>query len=463
MPQFLATLLRSLRGERGADLRLLCRQILSQRGEASQTVLAQRIFEQYKAKDPAQQLAFFEMLALEFVPEPNAVRRAVEQYGRAEDPASLAALAAAVEPPRQELLRRINTGPAGTAGLVTMRGDLLRLLRDHPELDVLDADLKHLFRSWFNRGFLRLERIDWHTPARILEKLIDYESVHEINGWPDLRRRLEADRRCFAFFHPALPDEPVIFVEVALTRGLARSLEPLLDVAAPVLPPKQADTAIFYSINNCLDGLRGIPFGHFLVKQVAEELGRELPGIRSYCTLSPLPHFARALRANEDANGFTRERLSRLLADFANDLTREAGHPESVEALFRLLANPAEHRQVLSGPLRRLALVYLTELRVNGKPCDPVAWFHFSNGARLESVDPFANLRAYGLRESFGVMANYRYVPKDLEENHERFVRGGEMRACPALWNDRKVAGRLWRGEPVKPGKRERSAGETSG
>jgi malonyl-CoA decarboxylase len=458
MPQFLATLLRSLRGERGTNLRLLCRQILSQGGEASQTVLAQRIIEQYKAKDPAQQLAFFQMLTSEFAPDPNAVQRAVEEYARAVNPPSPAALAAAVEAPRQELFRRINTGPTGTAALVTMRGHLLRFLPNHPELSVVDADFKHLFRSWFNRGFLRLERIDWRTPARILEKLIHYESLHEINGWPDLRRRLEADRRCFAFFHPALVNEPIIFVEAALTRGLARNLEPLLDLSAPVLPAERADTAVFYSINNCLDGLRGIPFGNFLIKQVVDELGGELPGVKSYCTLSPLPHFAQALHANEDANGFTPERLSRLVADLAGDLSREAGHSEPVEAFFRLLRNPVEHREVLSVSLRRLALAYLTQLRANGKPCDPVAWFHFSNGARLESVDPFANLRPYGLRESFGVMANYRYVPNELEENHERFVRGGKMRVSPRLWHEYKVVAKLRSGEPVKPRKRGRSA-----
>ena len=469
MPEFLTNLLRSLRGARGTDMRLLCSQLLSQRGEASQTVLSQRIIEQYKAMDSTQQVAFCEMLARDFAPDEEALQHALEDYKRAATPASIAALAAAAEPPRQELFRRINTAPSGIESLVAMRRDLLRSLSGHPELSVVDSDLKHLFRSWFNRGFLRVERIGWHTPARTLEKLIEYESVHEINGWPDLRRRLEADRRCFAFFQPALPGEPVIFVEVALTRGLARSLEPLLDITAPVLPLKEADTAIFYSINNCLDGLRGIPFGNFLIKQVVEDLNAELPQIKSYSTLSPIPYLAKALKppsagdtANQDhPHGFTRERLARLLHDFAAELKREAGLPDPVDALFELLKNPVEHQKTLTAPLRRLALAYLTQYRRDGKPYDPVAAFHFSNGARLESIDPFANLRPYGLRDSFGLMVNYRYIPEDLEENHERFVRSGEMRVSSALAHEQKVTATLWTPptETEKAGKKGQKAG----
>jgi malonyl-CoA decarboxylase len=468
MPEFFSNLLRMLRGARGTDMRLLCSQLLSQRGEASQTVLAQRILEQYGAMNSAEQLAFFEMLARDFGPDAKAVQHALEEYNRAATPASAAGLAAAAEPPRQELFRRINTAPAGTASLVALRRDLLRFVAGQPELSVVDADLKHLFRSWFNRGFLRLDRIGWHTSALTLEKLIEYESVHEINGWPDLRRRLEADRRCFAFFQPALPGEPVIFVEVALTHGLARSLEPLLDITAPVLPLKQADTAIFYSINNCLDGLRGIPFGNFLIKQVVEELGAELPEIKNYSTLSPLPHLAQAIqsqgeggKAADNSAGFTRERLSRLLHDFAADLKREAGLPDPVDALLDLLKSPLEHQKALTAPLRRLALAYLMHYRRGGKPYDPVAAFHFSNGARLESIDTFANLRPYGLHDSFGVMVNYRYVPEDLEENHERFVHSGEMRVSSALAHEQRAVAGLWNPPTPKEkaGKKEQNSG----
>ncbi|MBZ5568935.1 MAG: malonyl-CoA decarboxylase [Acidobacteriia bacterium] len=459
MPQFFATLLRSLRGARGTDMRLLCTQLLSQRGEASQTVLAQHILEQYKQLDSAQQLAFFQMLAFDFAASRDAVQRALEEYRRAPTAASVAGLAQAAEPPRQELFRRINTAPAGTDGLVAMRADLMRFSQAHPDLAVVDADLKHLFRSWFNRGFLRLERIGWHTSALTLEKLIEYESVHEINGWPDLRRRLETDRRCFAFFQPALAGEPVIFVEVALTKGLARHLDPLLDITAPVLPPEQADSAIFYSINNCLDGLRGIPFGNFLIKQVVDELGAELPKIDNYSTLSPVAHLARVVHAHHLPYGFTQDRLARLLDDFASDLVGASGQSNPVDALFHLLKDPIAHQKELGAPLRRLTLVYLTQFRHGDKPCDPVAQFHFSNGARLESINPFANLRPYGLRDSFGVMVNYRYVPSELEENHERFMGSGEMRVSPSLSHEQKVTAALWRGETKKQTRHTQAAG----
>jgi malonyl-CoA decarboxylase len=467
MPQFFRNLLRSIAGPRGTDMRLLCLQLLSQRGEASQTVLAQRIFAQYQAMDAARKFEFFEMLTAEFGPDQGAIQKAMEEYRVTPSAECAAALSAAAEAPRQELFRRLNTAPAGTENLVKMRRELLQCVSSHPQLAVLDADIKHLFRSWFNRGFLRLERINWQTSALTLEKLIQYESVHEISGWPDLRRRLEADRRCFAFFQPALPGEPVIFVEVALTRGLARDLAPLLDVNAPVLPLKQADTAIFYSINNCLEGLRGIPFGNFLIKQVVDELGAELPKIRDYSTLSPLPRFSRALNAatttkdstdgagqegrKDTESGFTRDRLQRLLQEFAIELKREAGAADSVDALFELLKDPVAHQKALAAPLRRLALVYLTQ--PSGKQHDPVAAFHFSNGARLESIDPFANLRPYGLRDSFGVMVNYRYIPEDLEENHERFVRNGEIPIASGLFQERRVSTALWKGEKEKAGK----------
>jgi malonyl-CoA decarboxylase len=303
--------------------------------------------------------------------------------------------------------------------------------------------LRHLFRSWFNRGFLRLERISWHTSALILEKLIAYESVHEINGWPDLHRRLEADRRCFAFFHPALIDEPIIFVEVALSRGLTGDLEPLLDIQAPVLPPAKADTVIFYSINNCLRGLRGVPFGNFLIKQVVDELAAELPNIQNYSTLSPLPYFSRALRDQQDENGFTRDRLLRLVAADAKSLMTAGRRREPVEALFHLLEQPLAHREILARPLERLALAYLTQVRQNGKLYDSVATFHLSNGARLERINTFGNLRPYGLRDSFGVTVNYRYLPAELEENHERFVRG-EIQVANGLASEYKAVRKAW-------------------
>ena len=399
MPGFLSNLLQILRERRGSDMLFLCRHLLSERGEASQTVLAERIIKAYREMSAADRVKFFEMLCRDFGPDPAAISRAAAEYEKNPSAETLVPLFSAVEPPRQELVRRINTASHGTETLVTMRGHLLELAGSKgANFAALDADLRHLFKSWFNRGFLRLERISWHTPAHVLEKLIHYEAVHEINGWPDLRRRLAADRRCFAFFHPALDEEPIIFIEIALSNQLTGELEPLLDIKAPVLAAEKANTAIFYSINNCLAGLRAIPFGNFLIKQVVVELAAELPEVKNYATLSPLPRFARALKDDRNADGFTRERLSRLLADYAQDLTSATRERDPVEAFHDLLQKPLENRKVLAAPLEpdwllpisrkpvmvedcmtpsphftlRMALVWSELMRL--ATCDPTVW-----------------------------------------------------------------------------------------
>lgn len=462
MPGFLSNLLRAMQSRRGGDMQFLCHRLLSERGEASQTAVAQEIINSYRAMDASQRLGFFEMLCREFSPDATAIRTAAAAYANSPGNKTLAALSAAVEAPRQELIRRINTAPGGTETLVALRGDLVDVsLNGHSaNFEPLDADLRHLFRSWFNRGFLRLDRISWQTSALILEKLIRYESVHEINGWNDLRRRLEADRRCFAFFHPALANEPIIFVEVALSDGILGELEPLLDPNAPVGDPARADTAIFYSINNCLKGLRNVPFGNFLIKQVVTELAAEFPNVKIYSTLSPMPRFAQALNdarnGTENPNGLTRARLIRLLEDFAPALAAAAGRRDPVDSFLHLLDRFRERlpsvagRHALAAPLQRVALAYLTHARLpaagagkDGRLYDPVATFHLSNGARIERINAFGNLRPYGIEESFGLTVNYRYIPDDLEENHERFVRGQievsrslhhELEAVSAAW-----------------------------
>jgi malonyl-CoA decarboxylase len=441
MPRFFSNWLRALRERRGTDMAFMCRHLLSERGEASQTALAQEIINAYRTMNEKQRLQFFEMLSHDFAPNEAAIVQAAVDYQRAPGPPTLAALYAAVESPRQELFRRINTAPRGTETLVALREHVLS--SGNGNFAALDLDLKHLFRSWFNRGFLRLERISWHTSALVLEKLIGYESVHEINGWPDLHRRLEADRRCFAFFHPALIEEPIIFVEVALSKGLTGDLEPLLGIQTPVRAPETADAAIFYSINNCLRGLHGVPFGNFLIKQVVAELAAEFSNIQIYGTLSPLPSFSQALRDEKNEEGFTHERLSCLLADHARALIAAGRRRDPLEALFHLLEQPLAHRDVLARPLERLALAYLTQARLNGRLYDPVATFHLSNGARLERINTFGNLRPYGLRDSFGVTVNYRYLPDDLEENHERFVRG-EIQVANNLLSEYKSVAKAW-------------------
>src|SRR5579864_7186982 len=269
----------------------LCHSLLSERGEVSGRHLASEILADYQALEPASVAAFFNLLVQEFSPDPAEVGRAGDAYRKEPTPENLARLQDVVEPPRQELIRRLNMAHGGTRALIEMRALLLKELDRHPGWAPIAADLAHLLTSWFNRGFLVLRRIDWQTPASILEKLIEYEAVHQIQGWRDLRRRLETDRRCYGFFHPALEHEPIIFLEVALTRGMSARVQPLLDPVSPVVDPKSANCAVFYSITNCQDGLRGVPFGNLLIKKVVEDLGRELPQIRTFATVSPVPGF----------------------------------------------------------------------------------------------------------------------------------------------------------------------------
>ena len=294
----------------------LCHELLSTLGEASGTALARDIVDSYMTMNAESRLAFFETLKNEFGVDHDAVLAIADEFRKSRDEAALIRLAEKVEPKRQELFRRINMAPNGTATIVRMRRDLLKLTKEHPHLTAVDADLKHLLSSWFNRGFLILEKINWETPAIILEKLIEYETVHEMKGWDDLRRRLADDRRCFAFFHRALPNEPLIFVEVALVEGLSGSIDPIIDHERPITNPTQADTAIFYSINNCLEGLHGISFGNFLIKQVVQELSQEFPGLTRFSTLSPIPGFRKWLNTvieNRERYDFSDEEQQLLL------------------------------------------------------------------------------------------------------------------------------------------------------
>jgi malonyl-CoA decarboxylase len=390
--------------------------LLSERSEASGALVARQLHEVLRDFNASDRHGFERYLAAEFQPDRAALRAAAERYladGTAE---AAAALARAADPPRQELLRRINMAPGGTGALIAMRSEITSRLRDEPELKLLDADLKHLFASWFNRGFIELRRIDWQTPAAVLEKLIAYEAVHEIKGWDDLRRRLAPDRRCFAFFHPALPGEPLIFVEVALVEGLATAVPPLLsqdtDQAAERKRAACADTAIFYSISNCQGGLRGVAFGNFLIKQVVEELKAELPQLKRFSTLSPVPGFRRWL-SHRLANGSDPD--AALLPQLEND---------------GWWNDPAQ-REKLRAPLLRLCARYLT--RPPSIRIDPVARFHLGNGARLERINWLGNNAPRGIQESFGIMVNYLYDRDTINANHEAFVRGGTIVRSPEV------------------------------
>jgi malonyl-CoA decarboxylase len=381
----------------------LCHALLSERGEVSGARLAREALAAYQALDESALDVFFDLLVMEFSPDPDEVGRIADAYRRDPSQANLVRLQRSVEPPRQELFRRLNVAAGGTGVLVEMRRRLLKASAERPHYVGIDADLAHLLNSWFNRGFLVLQRIDWRTSALVLEKLIQYEAVHAIQGWPDLRRRLQADRRCYAFFHPSLPDEPVIFIEVALTRGMSARVQPLLELDSAVADPASANCAIFYSITNCQEGLRGVSFGNLLIKQVAEDLGREFPRLKTFATLSPIPGFRKWLAAMAD------------------------GHPELAELLVRL-DGPRwfEDRAVtkeMQRQLVRLCAYYLLHAKQGPEPLDPVARFHLGNGARLEKLNWLGDTSQIGMRRSAGLMVNYVYRLDDLERNHEAYAR----------------------------------------
>ncbi len=392
--------------------------LLSGRGEASGTLVARELHQVLRILDGSDRHGFQRYLASEFQPDKAALRAAAERYLADTSGEAAAALALAADPPRQELLRRMNMAPGGTGALIAMRSELAAHLRSEPELKLLDADLKHLFASWFNRGFLELRRIDWQSPAAVLAKLIAYEAVHAIKGWDDLRRRLAPDRRCFAFFHPALPGEPLIFVEVALVEGLATAVPPLLsqdtDEAAALARAARVDTAIFYSISNCQDGLRGVSFGNLLIKQVVEELQAEFPQLKRFSTLSPIPGFRRW--------------LTQRLADGSDPDAAQLTELEK-QSWWQ---DPAQSEKLRPG-LMRLCATYLTRRPSPGNRIDPVARFHLGNGARLERINWLGNTELRAIQESFGIMVNYLYDHDSIEDNHEAFVRDGTIVRSPEV------------------------------
>lgn len=400
----------------GGGLRALCDALLTQRGEVLGTALARELVAAYNGLDEAGRRDFFSLLRDAYGPDREAVDAAITVYQRDPGPATMQSLSRVLQAPRQRLIRAINMAPGGTAAVISMRRDLQALARTESGWEPVEADFAELLAAWFNRGFLRLARIDWQTPAHILEKLISYESVHAIQGWDDLRRRLDADRRCFAFFHPALPDEPLIFVEVALVNGLAAAIQPLLDGGSTRLEPTVANTAIFYSINNCQDGLRGISFGNLLIKQVVSELEAELPNLKTFATLSPLPGFERWLAAVRQAAEPQRYGLSPEQFKELESLDQEGWHDDPVLC------------EQLRTPLLALGAYFLLRAHNgNGLPLDPVARFHLGNGATLERINWLGDVSPKGLRQSAGLLVNYRYDLKRIVENHEAFQNEGRI------------------------------------
>lgn len=400
-----------------------CRRLLSAHGEANSAAHAAAALRQYRELSEPAQLRFFEHMDEEFGPDPKQVLQAAQRYAAEPTAETLMQLTATAEPPRQELLRRLNRAPGGTATIVQMRWQLLRVLPSHLRLAAVEADFCHLLSSWFNPGFLEMQQVDWGSAAQLLEKIIQHEAVHAIDGWDDLRRRLQPDRRCFAFFHPQLPDEPLIFVEVALVPTMPEAIAPLIEKAAQPVEAKQYKVATFYSISNCQPGLRGVSLGNFLIKRVAERLHAEFPSIRTFCTLSPIPGFVRWLD-QVDAAAIELKAVQRKLQLARAKLHRDGMRLQDRIGSWTPDAASKDEREAL------LALVSIY-LRIVSPTAagDPVAKFHLGNGARLQRINWAADLSKNGIRQSCGMMVNYLYDLDKVEEYHQRFLEGHVVHA----------------------------------
>ena len=387
-----------------------CVRLCSGDGQANWVQLAEDVIAAWQALPQAQHEAFFDMLAKDFAPDFDVLSVAAKAFLDDPNDDHVAQLARAAEAPRQELIRRINRVQGGTAVLLAMRCALHVCMRDNPSLGVVDRDFLHLLQSWFNPGFLRLEEVSWHASAALLEKLIQHEAVHAIAGWDDLRRRLQPDRRCYAFFHPQLPGEPLIFVEVALLDEVPRAIGPLIDAEGAPSPLKKPTTAVFYSISNCQPGLRGVSLGNFLIKRVAEVLGREWPSIKTFVTLSPVPGLTRWLDKADPTTWPPALRDAHARVQAWRSQGGAALHERDVVG-----ATPAVVADV--GALCAWFLV-----RGSHRPlADPVARFHLDNGAQLERIHFAGDLSDKGLRQSLSVMVNYLYDIDKVQDRHERF------------------------------------------
>ena len=408
-----ALLSRDRRGQdplRSESLIELCEDLLSGRGEASGVALAREILGRYAELRTGPRVAFFEALAQRFGTDGERMEKAVAAWRETPSDAAAREVHAASEPRRQELFRRLNLAPGGTTALVRMREQLMDALGHRDDLGAVDEDFVHLFSSWFNRGFLVLRRIDWSTPAIVLEKIIRYEAVHAIHDWDDLRRRIDPpDRRCYAFFHPALVDDPLIFVEIAFNRDIPGAIAPILAPDRERTELERARTAVFYSISNCQRGLSGVSFGSFLIKQVVEDLCRDLPKLTTFVTLSPVPNFAAWLareRADENSIALSADDKAALAGIDTPDWWR---NQETAEPLREPV-------------MRAAAWYFLRAKNRRGLPADAVARFHLGNGARLERLDWLGDVSERAIKQAHGLMVNYLYDLDDIEKNHEAFA-----------------------------------------
>lgn len=404
-------------------------------GEISARQRAARLAETYLGLDDAGRTAFLRVVATEFGPDATAVEKAHTNFqaaiGTDGQWAAESALRAAMRSSRLRILTQFNAMPQGVKFLVDLRADLLRFLDKDPALKALDRELETRLGAWFDVGFLELHRISWNSPAILLEKLIEYEAVHEIRSWSDLKNRLDSDRRCYAFFHPRMPMEPLIFVEVALVEELADNVQALLDEHAPVFDAQRAKTAIFYSISNTQVGLRGVSFGNFLLKRVVEDLKRDFPRLSTFATLSPLPTFRRWTDKNPEVwqQVFNDEMVARVARQVGSKA--QVGSADDIRALLAndaWIENPRLVRALMPG-LTRLAARYFIHAKSGDRPFDPVSRFHLGNGARIERINYLADTSANGLKQSFGMMVNYLYDPDAIETNLEDYSRNGVIAA----------------------------------
>ena len=390
----------------------LCDDLISHKGAAFGITVARDITELYQSLSPENKLLFFQKINEKYKPSFKKVNEAIENYTKSQNERTLSDLFKVSEGNRRELFRRMNMAPNGTAIIVALREDLLKILKSNKELLELDNDLRHLFRAWFNPGFLKLTKITWNTKAAVLEKIIKYERVHQIKDMNELKRRLGEDRRFFSYFHPALEDEPIIFVQVALTKGLGKSIQELMKPTSN--NQKEYDTATFYSISNCQEGLSRVTLGNFLIKRVVYEIQEELPHIKNFGTLSPIPGFVDWFSYLDES------KIKNILGDLTNQNISFLKSKDMKIGDNRIV----ENKEAI---IKLVAHYIVNEKNKKGLPINDVSRFHLGNGAIVEDIVVNANISETGFKRSYGVMVNYLYELKNIEKNHEDYMNNNKV------------------------------------
>jgi len=390
----------------------LCDDLISHKGAAFGITVARNITELYQSLSEENKLLFFKKINEKYKPSFTKVNEAIDVYKNSQNEKTLLGLFKVLEGSRRELFRRMNMAPNGTSIIVGLREDLLKILKDNNELRGLDDDLRHLFRAWFNPGFLKLEKITWNTKAAVLEKIIKYERVHQMKNMNELKRRLGEDRRFFSYFHPALEDEPIIFVEVALTNGLGKSIQKLMKPSSG--EQKKHDTATFYSISNCQEGLSRVTLGNFLIKRVVYEIQEELPHIKNFGTLSPIPGFAEWFSYLEE------NKIKNILGNLTNQNVSFLKSKDLKIGDNRIIENK-------DAIMKLVAHYIVNEKNQKGLPANDVSRFHLGNGAIVDDIVVNANVSEAGFERSFGVMVNYLYELKNIEKNHEYYMNNNQV------------------------------------